>query len=175
MHGHQLRQLAEKEHVDEWTDIIGRRALRRAQAAAAEGLIEEVRVEREGAYPERQVWGITDAGPDRARQAALRRADARSSSRADPVRPRRQPARPRRSSTSCPTLLAEPARPAPRDARRRTRRSTDSHLASTSPRSSCTVMTHKADRLRAEIAWHEKLLARLPELLAEERTERTAP
>jgi hypothetical protein len=30
------------------------------------------------------------------------------------------------------------------------------------------VMSHKAERLRAEITWHEKLLAQLPELLTEE-------
>ena len=62
MHGHQLRQLAEKEHVDMWTDISVGALYGAFKRLAAEELIEEVRTEREGDYPERQVWRITDAG-----------------------------------------------------------------------------------------------------------------
>ena len=62
MHGHQLRQLAEKEHIDMWTDISVGALYGAIKRLAAEGLIEETRVEREGAYPERQVWRITEAG-----------------------------------------------------------------------------------------------------------------
>ena len=62
MHGHQLRQLAEKEHVDEWTDISVGALYGALKRMHAEGLIDEVRTEREGAYPERQVWTITESG-----------------------------------------------------------------------------------------------------------------
>src|SRR5262245_61880972 len=62
MHGHQLRQLAEKEHVHLWTDISVGALYGALKRLAAEGLIDEARTEREGAYPERQVWRITDAG-----------------------------------------------------------------------------------------------------------------
>ena len=62
MHGHQLRLLAEKEHVDEWTDISVGALYGALKRMHAEGLIDEVRTEREGAYPERQVCAITEAG-----------------------------------------------------------------------------------------------------------------
>jgi hypothetical protein len=32
------------------------------------------------------------------------------------------------------------------------------------------VMSHRAERLRAEVRWHEHLVERLPELLADERS-----
>ena len=63
MHGHQLRQLAEKEHIDSGPTSPSAALYGAIKRLAAEGLIEEVRVEREGHYPERQVWRITDAGP----------------------------------------------------------------------------------------------------------------
>ena len=62
MHGHQLRLLAEEEHVSLWTDITVGGLYGAIKRLAAEDLIEEVRVERAGAYPQRQVWAITDAG-----------------------------------------------------------------------------------------------------------------
>src|ERR1700712_5252604 len=62
MHGHQLRQLAEKEHIDMWTDITVGGLYGALKRLAHEDLIEEVRTEREGSYPERQVWRITKAG-----------------------------------------------------------------------------------------------------------------
>jgi DNA-binding PadR family transcriptional regulator len=74
MHGHQLRQLAELEHLDMWTDISVGALYGAIKRLAAEDLIEEARVEREGAYPERQVWRITEAG-----DKALATACARSS------------------------------------------------------------------------------------------------
>ena len=62
MHGHQLRLLAEEEHVGLWTDITVGGLYGAIKRLAAEDLIEEIRVERAGAYPQRQVWAITDAG-----------------------------------------------------------------------------------------------------------------
>ena len=59
MHGHQLRLLAEEEHIDQWTDITVGALYGAIKRLATEGLIEERRVEREGSFPERQVWGIT--------------------------------------------------------------------------------------------------------------------
>jgi hypothetical protein len=32
------------------------------------------------------------------------------------------------------------------------------------------VMKHKADRLRAEIAWHEELVQKLPQIISDERS-----
>ena len=62
MHGHQLRLLAEKEHVHMWTDFHVGGIYGALKRLLAEDLVEEVRTEREGARPERQIVQITDAG-----------------------------------------------------------------------------------------------------------------
>ena len=62
MHGHQLRLLAEEEHIDMWTDITVGGLYGALKRMAADGVIEVARTEREGGYPERQVWRITDSG-----------------------------------------------------------------------------------------------------------------
>jgi DNA-binding PadR family transcriptional regulator len=62
MHGHQLRLLAEEEHIDMWTDISVGGLYGAIKRLAAEGLIEGVRTERAGGYPQRQVWRITEQG-----------------------------------------------------------------------------------------------------------------
>ena len=62
MHGHQLRQLADKEYVTLWTDISVGALYGALKRMAHEGLIEELRTEREGGYPERQIWRITTEG-----------------------------------------------------------------------------------------------------------------
>jgi DNA-binding PadR family transcriptional regulator len=62
MHGHQLRLLAEKEHVHMWTDFHVGGIYGALKRLLAEDLVEEERVEREGARPERQIVRITAAG-----------------------------------------------------------------------------------------------------------------
>src|SRR3954466_5367578 len=62
MHGHALRLLAEEEHIDSWTDFGPGSIYGAIKRLTTDGLIEERRTEREGNYPERQVYGITDAG-----------------------------------------------------------------------------------------------------------------
>ncbi len=70
VHGHEIRRLAERIDVENWSDAqIGSiyNAIRRLET---EGLIEPVRVEQEGRRPTRTVYTITDAG--RLELAALR-------------------------------------------------------------------------------------------------------
>ncbi len=67
MHGHQIRHKAQEDRTQLWSDVaVGALygALGRLQR---EGLIEAIRTEREGNYPERVIYGITDEG-----QRALR-------------------------------------------------------------------------------------------------------
>lgn len=64
MHGHQLRLLAEKEHVALWTDFRVGAIYGALKRLLADGLAEPVRTEREGARPERQIVQITAAGGD---------------------------------------------------------------------------------------------------------------
>lgn len=164
MHGHQLRLLAEKEHIDEWTDITVGALYGAMKRLAAEDLIEEVRQEREGSYPERQVYAITEAGrvslstirvntlreiaikPDpfdlamsRLDRTKLDDLDGLLSSRVGNLK----------------ALLDD----------------TISHTAAITKWLTLTesiVMQHKVERIRAEVAWHEELYKNLPTIIAAE-------
>jgi DNA-binding PadR family transcriptional regulator len=166
MHGHQLRQLAEKEHVDEWTDISVGALYGALKRLAAEGLISEVRIEREGSYPERQVWAITEAG--RIDLAKLRyQGLTEIVVRADPF----DLAISRLDLTKLdevPVVLSNRLAQL-RLALAQDEAKIDSIAVFLTPLE-LMVMTHRAEHLRADIAWHEKLLDQLPQLLAEELT-----
>jgi DNA-binding PadR family transcriptional regulator len=171
MHGHQLRQLAEKEHIDMWTDITVGGLYGAIKRLAADGLIEEARVEREGAYPERQVWRITDAGHESLHtlrhqglteivmrpdpfDLAIARFDL---DEADAL-PGLISARIQRLKS----MLAE----------------SEAHtefIARYLSLGERHVMKHRAERLRAEIAWHEELLGKLPDIITDERSRKDAP
>jgi DNA-binding PadR family transcriptional regulator len=62
MHGHALNALAEEEHVHLWTDIAPSGVYGAIKRLAHEGLIVEERVEKQGNYPARQVYAISDSG-----------------------------------------------------------------------------------------------------------------
>ena len=164
MHGHQLRLLAEKEHVQEWTDITVGALYGAIKRLAAEELIEEVRSERSGAYPERLVYAITEAGRISLgviRQDALREIVIKpdpfdlAMSRLDPTK-----------LDSLDALLR--ARLA------RLRAQLENYIAHTASIkqylsvSESIVMQHMTERLRAEISWHEQLYEHLPEIIADE-------
>ena len=170
MHGHQLRQLAEKEHVDEWTDISVGALYGAIKRLHAEGLIEEIRVEREGAYPQRQVWGITTAGRialGKLRYDGLSQIVSRADpfdlavSRLDLTKLDEVPVLLQNRLAQLTLMLAQD----------------EATLTSILPYLTpleAMVMSHKTDRLKADIAWHEKLLSRLPDLLSEEHTRKAA-
>ncbi|MCI4658261.1 PadR family transcriptional regulator [Cryobacterium zhongshanensis] len=164
MHGHQLRLLAEEEHVHMWTDISVGAVYGAIKRLATEGLIHVARVERAGRYPERQVYEISDAG--RRDLAALRLDGLRTivlkpdpfdlaMTRLDPELldelPRMIEAR----------LLALRALLTDSEA-------TTAHALPYLTASEAFVMQHKAARLRAEIAWHEHLVTVLPDIVADE-------
>jgi DNA-binding PadR family transcriptional regulator len=164
MHGHQLRLLAEKEHVSEWTDISVGALYGALKRMAAEGLIEEVRAERDGAYPERQVYAITDVGRislgvtkgNALREIVVRtdpfdlamsRLDRTKLSELDELL---------RARISLLKAMAADA---------------EAHLASIAKYLTFTehlVMQHKGERLKAEIVWHEELYQHLPHIIADE-------
>ena len=164
MHGHQLRQLAEKEHVDLWTDISVGALYGALKRLAAEGLIEEARVEREGSYPERQVYRIAPAGREalaELRVEALRDVVVRpdpfdlAMSRLDRDRLDQLPGHIEERIAKLRSRLAD---------REATLVSITRYLTPTE----LFVLQHGTDRLRADLAWHERLLERLPELIADE-------
>jgi len=161
MHGHQLRQLAEQEHVDEWTDITVGALYGALKRIAAEGLIEEVRTEQVGGYPERQIWNITGAG--RVALAGLRLGGLREIvDRADPFDLALSRLDPDRLD-EVPALLAE------RVAGLRSMLAlAESHHATIDQYLTPVervVVTHRTTRLRADIAWHDALIEQLAELL----------
>jgi DNA-binding PadR family transcriptional regulator len=170
MHGHQLRLLAEQELVALWTDITVGSLYGALKRLAAEELIEEVRVERSGGYPQRQVWAITAAGhaalgglrlsalrdivikPDPFDLAVTRLDDNHLDDLSAIITAR--------ISSLTATLKEWEAHSAAID-----------RYLSVSERM---VLKHRADRLRAEIVWHKELLAALPEIIADHHARRTA-
>jgi len=171
MHGHQLRQLAEQERVHLWTDISVGGLYGALKRLAGEGLIAEVRTEQVGGYPERQVWGITEAGRDSLatlREAGVREVALRPDpvdlalARPDPARFGELPGLVRERLAKLQRLLHEAERLA-------------EHAAPYVTPLEAAVIGHRPARIRAEIAWHEALLAELPTLLAAEAARKDRP
>lgn len=166
MHGHQLRQLAEKEHIDMWTDISVGALYGALKRLAAEGLIEETRTEREGAYPERQVWGITEAGHEALH--ALRHNGLRDVViKPDPFDLAMARFDLAEAESLLPLLEGRLAR------LRAMHMEAVNHTKGIQQYLSVAeihVMKHKAARLEAEIAWHEELVQKLPEIISDERS-----
>lgn len=166
MHGHQLRLLAEEEHIDLWTDITVGGLYGAIKRLAAEGLIEELRIERKGAYPQRQVWGITEAGSQALatlRLTALLEIVIKPDpfdlavTRLDPDRLDDLPVVIAARIGSLEAMLAE------HDAHLKT-------IAGYLTVAETLAMKHGHHRLRAEIAWHQELASCLPEVIADEKT-----
>jgi DNA-binding PadR family transcriptional regulator len=168
MHGHQLRQLADKEYVTHWTDISVGALYGALKRMAREGLIEESRTEREGGYPERQIWRITTAGRialDRLREEGLGEVVFRpdpfdlAMSRLDRDRLDEFPAVLERRLKQLRAMLTH-------------ERGKIEQIAQNLSVTEEFVVCHRDARLEAEIAWHESLLERLPEILADEKRRR---
>ncbi len=164
MYGHQLRLLAEKEHVQIWTDISVGALYGAMKRLAAVHLIDEVRTEREGSYPERQVYAITDAG--RSSLATLRLSGlSETVMKPDPF----DLAMTRLDRTKLDDL------PATIETRLATLRR---QLAESIERTQTIkqyltpvelfVMGHQANRIGAEVSWHEQLLSELSAIIADE-------
>jgi DNA-binding PadR family transcriptional regulator len=164
MHGHQLRLLAEKEHVSEWTDITVGALYGAMKRLAAEDLIEEVRAEREGAYPERQVFAITEAGKS---SLGITRGDALRDIvlKPDPFDLAMSRLDRDKLDTLDATLAARLVK---------LRSQLENYIAHTASIETylsvgeSIVMQHMTERLRAEITWHERLYQHLPEIIADE-------
>lgn len=132
---------------------------------ASEGLIRGLRSERDGAYPERQIYGIGDEG--RMALATLKReALTGIVQRADPF----DLAMSRLDLSRLDSLENVVAG---RIARlKEMAAEADTHLVSIRQYLSFTeqiVMKHKTAKLRVEVDWHQELLDRLPEIIEAER------
>ena len=170
LHGHALRLVAEEEHIDEWADVTPGAIYGAIKRLAQEGLIAPVRVEREGNYPERQVYEITAEGTE-----ALR--DIRAEALAEIIyRPDPFDLAMSRLGPENLESLAETIQD--RLAEFRARLEADEiqagRIAQYLTITEQHVVRHDLHRLRGEIAWHEELLAALPAILDDERS-RKAP
>ncbi|OLT27064.1 hypothetical protein BJF79_42900 [Actinomadura sp. CNU-125] len=168
MHGHQLRLLSEEEHLDLWTDITTGGLYGAIKRLAAEGLIEEVRTEQVGSYPQRKIWRITDVGAQTLSSLRLNglREIVHHPDPFDLVLTRLDP----EHLDDLPPII---------DARITSLRATlteyETHartIARYLTVAESLAMEHRVERLRAEITWHERLASRLPELVGDERTRR---
>jgi DNA-binding PadR family transcriptional regulator len=165
MHGHQLRLLAEQEHVAMWTDITVGGLYGALKRLATENLIEQIRVEQAGSYPPRQIWSITDAGREalgalrmRALSDIVVKPDPfdLAMTRLDPDHLADLPVTIAARITSLSAMLTEwEARAA----------AADRYLTL----SEKLMVKHRLDRLRAEILWHQELADQLPEIIADEQ------
>lgn len=166
MHGHAVRLLAEEEHIDIWADFGAGAIYGAIKRLAAEGLIEELRLEREGNYPERQVYGITPAGMaslDELRRDGLEQIVFRP----DPVDLALARLDPDGLDQLGPTLEARLAE------LRVMGEQAEAHLARIAQyltHMELEVMRHRSVRLRGEIEWHEELLAALPAIIDDEKS-----
>jgi len=164
MHGHQLRLLAEEEHVGLWTDITVGGLYGAIKRLAAEDLIEEVRVERSGAYPQRQVWAVTDAGREAVgalRLKALREIVIKP----DPFDLAITRLHPDHLA-DLPTIIA--ARIGSLNAMLTEWEAYAATIDRYLTAAEKLAVKHRADRLRAEIAWHEELSEALPGIVMDE-------
>jgi DNA-binding PadR family transcriptional regulator len=171
MHGHQLRQLAEQEHVTMWTDITVGALYGALKRLAGEGLIEQLRVEHAGAYPPRQIWSITTAGREALGSLRLRALSDivikpdpfdLAMTRLDPDHLADLPVTVAARIASLSAMLTEwEAREA----------------AAARYLTVCEklMVKHRLDRLRAEITWHQELADQLPEIIADEQSGRARP
>ncbi len=171
MHGHQLRLLAEEEHVGLWTDITVGGLYGAIKRLAAEDLIEEIRVERPGAYPERQVWAITDGG--RETLGGLRLRGLREIViKPDPFDLAMTRLDPDHLDDLPPVIAARIASLSAMLTEWEAHAATIDRYLNVSER---LMLKHRTVRLRAEIAWHEELSAALPDIISDERARRDNP
>lgn len=165
MYGHQVRLQAEQEYVHLWTDISVGSVYGAIRRLAAEGLLDEVRSERQGNLPARQVYAITPAG--RAALAELRARGLRdvwfkpdpfdlalTRTTRDTVGDLPEVLQARLSAVQ--SLLAR------------------TETANANARQHVTLseswaLSHAEHRLRAEIGWLELLQAAAPQIIADEQ------
>lgn len=166
MHGYELKRCAERERIDQWTDLSVGAIYGAVKRVASDGLLAAEQVEREGNRPERQVFTITEAG--RRVLTELRRTELEAVVvRADPFD--------LALTHSDPDRLDElPATIEGRVARLREllseREQFSKRAASYTSLAKIHALRHREFLLRAEIAWHEQLLDAVDDIIRDERS-----
>ena len=169
MHGHAIRLLAEEEHIDNWTDFGPGAIYGAIKRLAVDGLMDERRIEREGNYPERQIYGITPAGT--AVLAELRREGLEQIVyRHDPV----DLAVARCDPDNLDGMVAAlQQRLAELKIRRDQLQEHGDRIRTFLTLMETHVMRHQYHRLSGEIAWHEEFLAAIPAIIDDEKSRKS--
>lgn len=163
MHGHQIRRMAQTDRTELWTDIKPGSLYGVLHRMQAEGIITAVRSEQEGNRPERTVYAITEEG--RTEFAFLREKVLRDIKlRPDPVDLALQHTQDM-SDDDLRTILENrrAAVAGELESWRQLQRAAAPHIVGLER----IIIRHTEARLRAELEWHDELLAQLPELLRE--------
>jgi DNA-binding PadR family transcriptional regulator len=166
MHGHQIKRAIELIDVEAWSAIRVGSLYHALHQLTAEGLIEAVRTERQGALPARTVYAITDEGG--VELAVLRDRALRH------VEPPRDPfdialwVAADLPSADLEVIVSQrlAALRLQLDAlsSERLQLTEKNHL----PPVGRVLMRHGEARLEAEIRWHEELLAAIPDLTTQD-------
>jgi DNA-binding PadR family transcriptional regulator len=168
MHGHQIRRAAQVDRTELWTDVKPGSLYGALHRMADEGLISPVKTEQEGRLPARTIYEITPAG--RAELGIHRDEALRSTTLpSDPVD---------LALNYLENLSDDAVRDFLTDRRRayaaqviewqHLQEQADPYLDELERMG----FRHTVLRLEAEIAWHDELLARLPEVLASNRAKK---
>ena len=171
LHGHQIRQQAQADRTDRYTDIQVGSLYGALKRMAREGLVREVRTERVGNRPERTVYEITPEG----RQAlSVIREDVlhKVSLPHDPFDLALKQARDMAEEDLGQTV-------ADRLAMLRAQELSWRHQAERADpylnEAERMITRHAIDRVAAEVRWHEELLDRIPKIAADFREGIGAP
>ena len=163
-HGHQLRADAAAEYVELWTDIQVGGLYGTLKRMAVEGLLEIVRTETVGNYPERTVYAITEEGLDAL--SVLRHEMLRQTGiRMDPFDLALSRARDVPQGELRTVLAARRAEYAHEYDRLREQLHGDGALANRMTTLELHLADHVLERLSTEVRWHDKLIADIPGLV----------
>jgi DNA-binding PadR family transcriptional regulator len=165
LHGHQIRQQAQSDHTEAWSDIKVGSVYGALKRLATEGLIREVRTERVGNRPERTIYEVTQEG--RRALAAVRHFALRDLERHDDPFDMALA-----QSRDVPEEELEQIvenRIGALQVQLATQREAAEHADPYVNEAERMVIQHLIERTEAEIRWHTELAARLPKIAADFR------
>jgi DNA-binding PadR family transcriptional regulator len=171
LHGHQIRQQAQADRTERYTDIQVGSLYGALKRMANEGLVREVRTERVGNRPERTVYEITPAGLDAL--AAIR--DGILHKVGLPHDPFDLALKLSRDMDEDELAQVVSDRLAKLRAEELTRRHQAERADPYLNEAERMISRHMIERVASEVRWHEELLSRIPKIGADFRDGIGAP
>ena len=165
LHGHQIRQQAQNDRTESWTDIKVGSVYGALKRLASEDLLREVRTEKVGNRPERTIYEITPEGVRAlaaARHAALRELDRHDDPFDLALVQSRDLGEEDLEQIVAHRLAALQVQVA---SLRHNAQIADPYVNEAERM----VIQHLIERTSAEVRWHEELAARLPKIAADFR------